>query len=66
MRDWLVSIRTERNQSQQAVADQMGIAQSTYASIESGARNPSVDMAKTIATTLNFEWTRFFEEGVKQ
>lgn len=59
MLDWLVAIRGDR--SQYKVAEEIGIAQSSYASIETGARRPSVEMAKKIATVLGFEWTRFFE-----
>lgn len=59
MLDWLVEIRGKR--SQQKVADEIGIAQSSYASIEVGSRRPSVDMAKKIAAVLGFEWTKFFE-----
>ena len=59
MRDWLIEIRGKR--SQQKVADQIGIAQSTYASLETGVRNPSVKMAKRIAEVMHFEWTRFFD-----
>ncbi|WP_298022275.1 helix-turn-helix transcriptional regulator [uncultured Dysosmobacter sp.] len=61
MLNWLVEIRGKR--SQYEVAKEIGIAQSTYASIEVGSRNPSVQMAKRIATELGFEWTRFFEEN---
>lgn len=57
---WLKEIRG--NKSQQAVADEIGIAQSTYASIEVGSRKPSVSMAKRIAAVLGFDWTRFYEE----
>lgn len=57
---WLTEIRGER--TQQAIADQVGISQSGYASIESGARRPSVKMAKRIAAALGFSWTRFFED----
>ena len=41
------------------------MSQSGYASIETGARRPSVDMAKRIAAVLGFKWTRFFEEDEK-
>lgn len=58
---WLREIRGGK--SQQAVADEIGIAQSTYASIEVGSRKPSVPMAKRIAAVLGFDWTRFYEEG---
>jgi putative transcriptional regulator len=59
MRDWLVKIRGTR--SQYKVAEEIGIAQSTYASIEIGSRNPSVEMAKRIAEKMGFDWTRFYE-----
>ena len=65
MRDWLVDIRRKRNESQQEIANTVGIAQSTYASLETGARSPSVDMAKRIASALGFDWTRFFERDAK-
>lgn len=60
MLEWLVEKRGKR--TQQAVADEIGIAQSTYGSIEVGSRRPSVDTAKKIAAVLGFEWTRFFDE----
>lgn len=59
MRDWLVTLRAGRSQSK--VAKEIGIAQSTYASIETGYRTPSVETAKKIANVLGFPWTRFFE-----
>ena len=59
MRDWLVILRAGRSQSK--VAKEIGIAQSTYASIETGYRTPSVETAKKIADVLGFPWTRFFE-----
>lgn len=61
MLDWLVEIRGDR--SQYKVAEEIGIAQSTYANIEKGSRNPSVRMSKKIAAAMGFEWTRFFEDG---
>ena len=61
MRDWLVTLRGDR--SQQAVADKAGISQSGYALIETVSRNPSVAMAKKIASALDFDWTRFYQEG---
>jgi len=59
MLDWLVEIRGGR--SQYKVAAEIGIAQSTYASIEVGSRRPSVNMAMRIADTLGFDCTRFYE-----
>ncbi len=61
MRSWLVEIRGKR--SQYKIAEEIGIAQSTYASIEVGSRQPSVQMAKRIAKVLGFDWTRFYEDA---
>ena len=61
MLEWLNEIRGER--SQYKVAEEIGIPQSTYASIEVGSRKPSVAMAKRIASVLGFPWTRFFEDA---
>lgn len=60
MLNWLVEIRGDR--SQYEVAHEIGIAQSTYASIEVGSRRPSVSMAKRISEALGFHWTRFFDD----
>ena len=60
MLDWLIAMRKGRPQWE--VAREIGIAQSTYASIETGARAPSVKMAKKIGAALGFHWTRFFED----
>ena len=60
MLQWLAEVRG--NTSQAKIAKQIGIAQSTYASIESESRRPSVKMAKRIAAALGFEWTKFFED----
>lgn len=60
MLDWLVELRGDR--SQQKVADEIGIAQSTYASFETQARRPSVRTAKRIAQVMGFDWTRFYDE----
>lgn len=63
-----MEIRKVRGLSQQEVADQAGISQSYYASIETGMRgNPlSVIVAKKIAHVLGFDWTRFYEEAEKE
>lgn len=61
MLDWLVELRGDR--SQQKMADEIGIAQSTYASYETQARRPSVRTAKRIARAMGFDWTRFYDEA---
>lgn len=61
MRKWLIELRTEKGLSQYKLSDILDIPQSTYAGIETGARNPSVTLAKKIASFFNVDWTRFFE-----
>ena len=62
MRDWLVETRHKRGESQYKTAADIGIAQSTYASFETGARRPSVAVAKKIGAALGVDWTRFYED----
>ena len=68
MRAWLAQLREQRGLSQYAVADMAGISQSYYAGIELGTRGKplGVPVAKSIAAALNFDWTRFYEEGGEQ
>ena len=64
MMKWLVELRGER--SQHMVADEIGMSQSGYASIETGARRPSVKLAKRIAAAMGFDWTKFYEDDEDQ
>ena len=47
--DNLKEARLKRNLSQKEVADQIGVAKSTYSLYESGNREPSVQTIKKIA-----------------
>ncbi len=53
-RDWLSNIRKSKRLTQQYVASKAFIDRSYYSHIESGKRNPSLTVAKNIATVLNF------------
>ncbi|WP_369878273.1 helix-turn-helix transcriptional regulator [Bacillus sp. JNUCC-21] len=61
-RHWLQKIRQEAELTQKEVAEKANIARTTYAMIESGARNPTPLVAKGIAGVLNFSWIYFFED----
>jgi len=63
MREWLKVIRNEKNLTHSDVAKQANIERAYYTMIESGNRKPSVKVAKSIANTLGFSWTIFFEEN---
>ncbi|WP_019123897.1 helix-turn-helix transcriptional regulator [Brevibacillus massiliensis] len=61
VRDWLLTQRDNSKMSQEEVAYKAGITRQYYGMIESGARKPSVEVAKKIANILGFNWTLFFE-----
>lgn len=61
-REWLIAIRINASKTHDDVAIEVKVSRQYYGMIESGIRNPSVDLAKRIASILNFDWTLFFEE----
>lgn len=50
MREYLVKLRNERNETQQNVADSVGLSRQYYAMIESGSRQKKMDII--LATSL--------------
>lgn len=62
MRQWLVTMRKTIGLTQQEVAKRSFIHRGFYSQIENGHRNPSVEVANSIATTLNFHPSKFFTE----
>jgi len=60
MRKWLIDLRGELTQEE--VASRAGISRGAYSNIENGKRDPSVSMAKRIASVLDFDWMIFFKE----
>jgi putative transcriptional regulator len=63
LRDWLKNFRNDRKLTQEEVAKLSEISRSFYTHIEKGSKTPSVEVAKKIANTLDFEWTLFFDSG---
>ena len=61
MRKWLKELRTKKGLTQQNVAERSDIERSYYTMIETGNRTPSVQVAKSIASAIGFDWTIFFE-----
>lgn len=53
--------RAEHKITLSQLALKTGVSESHLSLIESGARRPSVDVAKRLASVLGFEWTKFFE-----
>lgn len=62
-RSWLYDIRKAKGMTTYNAADECGISQSYYFSIESGQRGDKlpVETAMKIAAALNFDWKMFYE-----
>lgn len=63
MRKWLKDIRDSKGLTQEQVAILSGISRSHYTHIEQGTKTPSVNVAKSIAKQLGFDWTIFFDNN---
>ena len=61
MREWLRTIRKEKQMSQASVARGAGISTQLYSRTELSNIGPSVKTAKRIASVLGFDWTKFYE-----
>lgn len=61
-RYWLKEIRMSKNLTQEQVASSANISRTMLTEIENGNANPSVETAKKIAKTLDFDWTLFYKE----
>jgi putative transcriptional regulator len=61
LRKWLKEMRLQRKLTQNDIAEKANIERSYYTMIESGARTPSVPVAKAIGETIGFNWTIFFD-----
>lgn len=57
----LRQLRTERNISQQVLADKIGCAVSTYANWEQGRREPSIDDIYAIMSALETDANELFD-----
>lgn len=58
----LKEVREAKGMTQQQLASECNVVRQTICSIELGFTKPSIPTAKAIAKTLDFEWTKFFED----
>lgn len=66
MKEWLINLRNQKAMTQDEVAKSADMPRTTYSSIEQGRRRPSVENAMRIASVLDFDWTSFFEETLRE
>jgi putative transcriptional regulator len=59
---WLRTKRIDKGLTQIQVAEKCEISRSYYTHIENGTKIPTVNVAKQIGSTLDFNWTIFFKE----
>ncbi len=62
MRGWLREYRLKSGLTQEETANLSGISRSYYTHIEKGNKTPTVNVAKDIGKTLNFNWILFYED----
>lgn len=59
----LRNIRISKGLTQEYVSKLSNISRGYYTQIELGVRHPSVTVAKAVASTLEFDWQKFFENS---
>ena len=62
MYEWLHILRDQKALTQKQIAQKVNISRPYYTSIENGKRRPSPQVAISIATVLNFDWRKFYED----
>lgn len=66
IRHWLIQVRHDSGMTFNEISKRVGVTPQCLYWWEIGIRNPSPKMAKKVAETLNFDWTRFYEETSKE
>lgn len=65
-RDWFKTVRENKKMTQNNLACCVGVTRQHIGLIENGTAVPSVTVAKKIASILDFDWTKFFEDDRPQ
>jgi transcriptional regulator with XRE-family HTH domain len=64
-RNWLIQFRKSKKYTQEQVASAAFIDRGYYSQIETGKRNPGLNVANNIAKVLNFDPLRFFQDHLQ-
>lgn len=65
IRHWLIQARHDSGKQFKELAKEMGISQQAISNWEVGKRTPKPKLAKKYAQILGFDWTKFYEENIK-
>lgn len=61
-REWLKELIKQKGTTGKAIAEELEIEPRYISMIITGTRKPSVELGKKIATILQFDWVKFYEE----
>ncbi len=62
IRHWLIQARYDSGLTIKEIVSKVGISSQCLYYYEVGVRTPIPKKAKAIASVLNFDWTKFYEE----
>ena len=64
-REWLKELRDEKKLKTREIAELLGISFQHYNDVETGRRNPSVELSMKLAEFFNVPLEKFFDERTK-
>lgn len=64
-REWLKELRDEKGLKTREIAEMLGISFQHYNDVETGRRNPSIELSIKLANFFNTPLEKFFEERTK-
>lgn len=64
-REWLKELRDGKKLKTREIAEILGISFQHYNDVETGRRNPSVELSMKLAEFFNVPLDRFFEDRTK-
>lgn len=64
-REWLKELRDEKKLKTREIAELLGISFQHYNDVETGRRNPSVELSMKLAEFFNVPLDRFFDDRTK-
>lgn len=64
-REWLKELRNEKELKTREIAEIIGISFQHYNDVETGRRNPSIELSMKLAEFFNVPLEKFFDERTK-
>jgi len=64
-REWLKELRDEKELKTREIAEILGISFQHYNDVETGRRNPSIELSMKLAKFFNVPLEKFFDDRTK-